>query len=185
MSSTTFSPSDAPPTDSADTNTGQFKYGVAMFISVLAVILLITLATFICTRLHLSYLSRATTVLRSVRRPTNMANPSFFTIAEAGLDEATLNSFPTVPYSQAKVQGFYKEGSSCSICLGEYKESDVLRVLPDCGHSFHQNCVDPWLRLRPTCPICRNSPLPSPMPTPLAEVAPLTAARGVKPLTRL
>ncbi|KAF8005642.1 hypothetical protein BT93_K0046 [Corymbia citriodora subsp. variegata] len=57
--------------------------------------------------------------------------------------------------------------SSCSICLGDYKDSDVLRRLPDCHHVFHRNCVDPWLKMHPTCPVCRSSPaaLPSTAPS--------------------
>lgn len=46
----------------------------------------------------------------------------------------------------------------CSVCLGEYKKGDVLRLLPDCGHKFHVGCVDPWLRIKGSCPVCRMSP---------------------------
>ncbi|GAB2218918.1 hypothetical protein Droror1_Dr00002151 [Drosera rotundifolia] len=110
-------------------------------------------------------------------------------ISDSGLDEATLRTFPRLLYSQAKIRGNNKgsctggaghhhstcSSACCSICLGDYKETDVLRLLPDCGHLFHLKCVDPWLRLRPTCPICRSSPAPSPLAggTPLAEVDPL------------
>ncbi|XP_074304392.1 RING-H2 finger protein ATL70-like [Silene latifolia] len=107
-----------------------------------------------------------------MRRVDNSSN----VVVNIGLDEATLNSFPKLMYSQArahKLDGveFGQGGSTCSICLGEYKESDFLRLLPDCGHLFHIKCVDPWLRLNPTCPMCRTSPIPSPLPTPLVQVA--------------
>lgn len=43
--------------------------------------------------------------------------------------------------------------SSCSICLCEYEDLDELRHLP-CDHYFHQECVDEWLKLKRTCPLC-------------------------------
>ncbi|KAI3895270.1 hypothetical protein MKX03_030619 [Papaver bracteatum] len=94
---------------------------------------------------------------------------------EAGLDEATLESYPKFLYSEAKLQtkqSTTADGSCCSICLSDYVSSDITRLLPDCGHLFHQKCVDPWLLQHPTCPICRASPLPTPQTTPLANVVP-------------
>ncbi|TPX45867.1 hypothetical protein SeMB42_g03879 [Synchytrium endobioticum] len=41
----------------------------------------------------------------------------------------------------------------CVICLNEYEDEDRLRQLP-CNHHFHMNCVDEWLRLNSTCPLC-------------------------------
>ena len=43
----------------------------------------------------------------------------------------------------------------CSICLGEYQEKEVLRIMPKCGHNFHLCCIDVWLRKQSTCPVCR------------------------------
>ncbi|CAK7325182.1 unnamed protein product [Dovyalis caffra] len=101
------------------------------------------------------------------------------TVIELGLDEATLASYPKLLYSKAKLGHKDNDLQSpcCSICLGDYKDSDMLRLLPDCGHVFHLNCVDCWLRLHPTCPICRKLPMPTPLSTPLVEVAALGARR--------
>jgi len=43
------------------------------------------------------------------------------------------------------------------ICLAEYKEKEVLRIIPKCGHTFHLSCIDMWLRKQSTCPVCRLS----------------------------
>ncbi|KAL6336140.1 hypothetical protein AAG906_011022 [Vitis piasezkii] len=98
-------------------------------------------------------------------------------VVDVGLDEATILSYPKMVYSEAKLQHKDSTATCCSICLADYKGSDMLRLLPDCGHLFHLKCVDPWLRLHPTCPVCRTSPMPTPLSTPLAEVVPLATRR--------
>ncbi|XP_030941639.1 putative RING-H2 finger protein ATL71 [Quercus lobata] len=73
---------------------------------------------------------------------------------ELGLDEATLDKYPKLIYAQAKLHKDKANSttSCCSICLADYKDTDVLRDLPDCGHLFHLECVDSWLKLHATCP---------------------------------
>lgn len=89
-----------------------------------------------------------------------------------GLDQAVINSYPKFFYSEGNGNG--ANDTVCSICLGEYRESEMLRMLPDCKHCFHMMCVDAWLKLNASCPVCRNSPLPTPQATPLQEVVPLS-----------
>uniref|UniRef100_A0A7N2MX33 RING-type domain-containing protein n=1 Tax=Quercus lobata TaxID=97700 RepID=A0A7N2MX33_QUELO len=71
---------------------------------------------------------------------------------ELGLDEATLRNYPKLIHAQAKPHKGNSTASCCSICLADYKDTDVLRLLPDCGHLFHVKCVDPWLHQHATCP---------------------------------
>ncbi|CAI5472289.1 unnamed protein product [Closterium sp. Yama58-4] len=46
------------------------------------------------------------------------------------------------------------EDAVCCICLGHYKDGAELRQLP-CNHHFHQSCVDTWLRINASCPLCK------------------------------
>ncbi|KAJ0962101.1 hypothetical protein J5N97_029929 [Dioscorea zingiberensis] len=46
------------------------------------------------------------------------------------------------------------EDSECCICLSSYDDGVELRELP-CGHHFHCGCIDKWLFINATCPLCK------------------------------
>lgn len=70
-----------------------------------------------------------------------------------GMDPLLLTLFPTIKFSGEVFAS--QEDATCAVCLGEYEDRDSLRILPQCGHAFHVNCIDAWLRHHPTCPVCR------------------------------
>lgn len=44
---------------------------------------------------------------------------------------------------------------SCCVCMGNLEEGEEVRTLP-CGHVFHRNCIDQWLKKSSLCPMCRT-----------------------------
>mmetsp|Transcript_7250 Transcript_7250/g.10612 ORF Transcript_7250/g.10612 Transcript_7250/m.10612 type:complete len:309 (+) Transcript_7250:135-1061(+) len=44
----------------------------------------------------------------------------------------------------------------CAICLESFQVGDHVRTIP-CFHSFHKACIDPWLRNKSECPVCKHS----------------------------
>ncbi|XP_072520568.1 RING finger protein 215 isoform X2 [Salminus brasiliensis] len=71
-----------------------------------------------------------------------------------------LSSLKTRTYRQPKAWTDPTHGQpetdSCAVCLEQYNNNQCLRVLP-CLHEFHRDCVDPWLLLQQTCPLCKRS----------------------------
>lgn len=47
------------------------------------------------------------------------------------------------------------EDAVCCICLAKYADNDELRELP-CSHVFHVACVDKWLKINASCPLCKS-----------------------------
>lgn len=138
-----------------------------MVISVVAMVTisLCLLVSVLCLRHRILSISNH----GSQRDDQNPVNGGAAGSGARGIDEATLDSYPKMLFSQKTCTGSSNSGEDgeaedkkcCSICLSEYGESEVVRLMPECGHMFHMDCVDEWLRLQATCPVCRTSPLPS------------------------
>ncbi|KAG9140984.1 hypothetical protein Leryth_012573 [Lithospermum erythrorhizon] len=76
-------------------------------------------------------------------------------LAARGMKKDEMSQIPEVVFKSGQdiVQG---AATDCPICLGEFREGEVVRILPICSHGFHVNCIDKWLASHSSCPICRQ-----------------------------
>ncbi|XP_054800129.1 E3 ubiquitin-protein ligase ATL41-like [Prosopis cineraria] len=72
-----------------------------------------------------------------------------------GLDPSVIASIPKLWYKHTD-QFNDGEAVECSVCLATIGEDATVRVLPNCKHVFHVDCVDTWFGTNTTCPICRT-----------------------------
>lgn len=87
---------------------------------------------------------------------------------DCGLELAVLNSLPVFLHTPTAEQ----PPSECAVCLSEFEEKEIVRLLPKCNHCFHIECIDMWFRSHSTCPLCRS----------LVEKVTGSAEPAVKPL---
>ncbi|KAF7828136.1 putative RING-H2 finger protein ATL21A [Senna tora] len=85
-------------------------------------------------------------------------------VVTAGLDRESIEKYPKMELMMSENGGLgiglpNPDDNTCSICLCEYQPKDTLRIIPQCNHYFHSNCIEGWLKLNATCPLCRNFPL--------------------------
>ncbi|OIT19398.1 PREDICTED: probable E3 ubiquitin-protein ligase ATL45 [Nicotiana attenuata] len=60
------------------------------------------------------------------------------------------SAFPSTSFSGESAE-------ECSICLIDFEEGELLRVLPSCDHRFHHDCVRELIsRGDMHCPLCRR-----------------------------
>ncbi|KAL3652435.1 hypothetical protein CASFOL_002116 [Castilleja foliolosa] len=75
----------------------------------------------------------------------------------SGLDGPTIESYPKTTLGESRRLP-KPDDNICAICLSEYMPKETLRSIPECQHCFHTDCIDEWLRLNSSCPVCRVSP---------------------------
>ncbi|CAI9091746.1 OLC1v1026852C1 [Oldenlandia corymbosa var. corymbosa] len=68
-----------------------------------------------------------------------------------GLDPNAISNLPIILHRASE------EAVECSICLGIFQDGEKVKVLPDCQHRYHSECVDVWLTTQSSCPLCRAS----------------------------
>ncbi|KAK9150347.1 hypothetical protein Syun_008656 [Stephania yunnanensis] len=98
-----------------------------------------------------------------------------------GLDQSIISSLPIFIYKRASSQDQTSSSSinsiECSVCLSTIEEEEMVRLLPNCKHTFHSQCIDMWLNGHSTCPVCRTEAEPRSQAQPqlLVTVVPGTA----------
>ncbi|GLJ38368.1 hypothetical protein SUGI_0781360 [Cryptomeria japonica] len=70
-----------------------------------------------------------------------------------GLDKETLDALPIAEYKSQNMN----EDLECVVCLSKFEENEKIRVIPNCNHSFHAECINMWLHSHTSCPICRET----------------------------
>jgi len=69
-----------------------------------------------------------------------------------GMSRAQLN---TIEESVVRKEDIAGEEVACAICLADFEVGEPIRKL-SCSHYFHTQCVDKWLRVCSTCPLCND-----------------------------
>ncbi|KAL3525924.1 hypothetical protein ACH5RR_014296 [Cinchona calisaya] len=64
-----------------------------------------------------------------------------------------------LPASKASIEAMpvvkvAEEGLDCTICLAEFEVGEEAKQMP-CKHRFHTGCIDEWLAIQGSCPVCR------------------------------
>ncbi|XP_057964836.1 RING-H2 finger protein ATL16-like [Malania oleifera] len=73
-----------------------------------------------------------------------------------GLNDTLIRDIPTFQFKRRESED-HRSFFGCVVCLNEFQEQEMLRVLPSCGHAFHLDCIDIWLQGSANCPLCRSS----------------------------
>jgi E3 ubiquitin-protein ligase BIG BROTHER-like protein len=81
-----------------------------------------------------------------------------------GARQETLDALPIHHFAA------HHEAASCRVCMADYEVPESLKTLP-CRHHFHSSCIDKWLLINATCPICKSELRP-----PAVVSAPSTTA---------
>ncbi|KAI3970778.1 hypothetical protein MKX01_024425 [Papaver californicum] len=96
-----------------------------------------------------------------LRRNNTQNNSNVVINKSQGLDPSIVSSFPTFVYSSVKSHRRESSRLECAVCLSEFDDDDVIRLITMCNHSFHSECIDLWLASHTTCPVCRLNLDPS------------------------
>jgi hypothetical protein len=166
-------------------------YGAVLLLGIIVLILSIWFSSYVFGRSR--HGAPLTDAVQGGASSARGAAPQVGVVIE--MDEAALDSScPRIIYSE-KARRSLKSGESdeesedrkscCSICLSDYKESEVVRVIPNCGHMFHTDCIDQWLRSHATCPICRISPQNLPTLLPQRTLNPTRSSISIPSVTQL
>ncbi|TKY61260.1 putative RING-H2 finger protein ATL21A [Spatholobus suberectus] len=147
-----------------DYQTGRPQYGLRVFgiitLSIVgpAIMCAIGMACYASFKNRGGNTARIAAAQRSA--PTATSPEPAITISRTGLDESTIESYEKLVLGESRRLPGPNDDGCCTICLSEYKTKETIRCIPECAHCFHADCIDEWLRMNGTCPLCRNSPSP-------------------------
>ena len=45
---------------------------------------------------------------------------------------------------------------TCAICIETYSPEENVSTLQPCGHMYHEECIDNWMKKSVSCPLCNT-----------------------------
>ena len=72
-----------------------------------------------------------------------------------GIPLSTINLITNVTRYCDHLNNNNNNNDICSICQIAFTDTTICRVIKNCNHIFHINCIDTWLHEHTTCPFCR------------------------------
>ncbi|XP_059632214.1 uncharacterized protein LOC132274882 isoform X2 [Cornus florida] len=101
-----------------------------------------------------AFTSRVADNLLPVQRVSNQHYETLLALDENNrYVGASIDQINELPQTTVQTDGFEEP---CAICLETPTTGDIIRHLP-CLHKFHKDCIDPWLGIRTSCPVCKSS----------------------------
>lgn len=125
----------------------------------LALVLILVLALHLYARYVLKRQARRRAAIQQLSLTVAQAHTQFAELANTGLDATIIAALPTFLFKQKHQEenkNVSKNIVECAVCLSVVEDEEMMRLLPNCKHSFHVGCIDKWLASHSTCPICRT-----------------------------
>lgn len=76
-----------------------------------------------------------------------------FISSEPNIQQVDISNMSEIIYSNDLYQDTSQ--TQCPICLIDFEEGNILDGFT-CKHIFHKECINNWLLLKNTCPMCRQ-----------------------------
>ncbi|GAA0138335.1 ubiquitin-protein ligase [Lithospermum erythrorhizon] len=138
--------STSPPPEASTSNPTPLKPSIAIFVGFLTIIVCFTF-------LVLLYAKHCRGGIRYMNNPHVIITPNTYQRQNSGVERSVVESLPTFKFASLRGQ---KDGLECAVCLNKFEPTEILRLLPKCKHAFHVECLDTWLDIHSTCPLCRH-----------------------------
>ena len=60
-------------------------------------------------------------------------------------------------FNNQNIDNLLNDSQQCSICLSDVNVTDNDKLILNCGHMFHKDCIKNWIIVHKTCPLCREN----------------------------
>ncbi|KAJ8536504.1 hypothetical protein K7X08_034905 [Anisodus acutangulus] len=138
----------------------------------MAIIIVVLIAALFFVAFFSIYIRNRGATAGSIRQTFSMRRRTA-AAATRGLENSVIETLPTFTYAEVKDHHIGKGALECAVCLNEFEDDEMLRLIPKCDHVFHPECIDAWLKSHVTCPVCRADLTPQsdePAPVQAPEV---------------
>ncbi|QCD97985.1 E3 ubiquitin-protein ligase [Vigna unguiculata] len=124
--------------------------------------LVLSTAGIVCSTVAIAVYHCIILLRHFVRTHTAQRRDNTTCVKSEGIQQEILNKIKVFSISTTQTSStgaiaiHLGQNIECSICLGQWEDYNVVRLLPLCNHVFHKSCVDAWFMDHANCPVCRS-----------------------------